>query len=302
MGDDCAVLAWIPDEPERRNLGPIPRGVRLSAGDDELDRVEFLVADTWAGQELAERLRAMSSLRVVQTLSAGVDWVPPLADGVTLCDGRGVHDIGTAEWVMSAILASVRRLPESVASQLEARWERPAQGELHGSRVLIVGAGSIGAAVEERLLPFGVEVERVARHARERVHPIEGLPELLPEADVVVVLLPLTSETRGLVDAAFLERMKEDALFVNASRGPVADTDALLHALRKGRLRAALDVTDPEPLPDGHPLWSAPNALITAHVGGDTPGFRARAYRLVGDQLRRYAAREPLINVVEGEY
>jgi phosphoglycerate dehydrogenase-like enzyme len=134
------------------------------------------------------------------------------------------------------------------------------------------------------------------------VHAIEGLPELLLEADVVVLILPLTNETRGLVDAQLLERMKDGALLVNAARGPVVDTGALVAALSEGRIRAALDVTDPEPLPEGHPLWSTPNTLITPHVGGDTPGFRGRAYKLVGDQLRRYAAGEPLINVVEGEY
>lgn len=295
------VLAWIADEPERRNLGPIPVGVEITSGDDGLEEVEFVVADGLL-DDVAARLERTPSVKVVQTLSAGVDWVPPLPAGVTLCDARGVHDIGVAEWVMAAILASVRRLPESAAAQVKGRWERPAQGELHGSRVLIVGYGSIGAAIEQRLLPFGVDVERVARSARDGVHPVEGLPELLPEADVVVLIVPLTTETRGLVDAGFLEHMKEGALLVNAARGPVVDTDALVRALTEGRVRAALDVTDPEPLPEGHPLWSTPNTLITAHVGGDTPGFRELGYRLVGDQLRRYAAGEPLINVVEGEY
>jgi phosphoglycerate dehydrogenase-like enzyme len=295
------VLAWIPDEPERRNLGPIPVGVEITSGDDGLEEVEFVVADGLL-DDVAARLERTPSVKVVQTLSAGVDWVPPLPAGVTLCDARGVHDIGVAEWVMAAILASVRRLPESAAAQVKGRWERPAQGELHGSRVLIVGYGSIGAAIEQRLLPFGVDVERVARSARDGVHPVKGLPELLPEADVVVLIVPLTTETRGLVDAGFLEHMKEGALLVNAARGPVVDTDALVRALTEGRVRAALDVTDPEPLPEGHPLWSTPNTLITAHVGGDTPGFRELGYRLVGDQLRRYAAGEPLINVVEGEY
>lgn len=295
------VLAWIPDEPERRNLGPIPVGVEITAGDNGLEEVEFVVADGLL-DDVAARLERTPSVKVVQTLSAGVDWVPPLPAGVTLCDARGVHDIGVAEWVMAAILASVRRLPESAAAQVRGRWERPAQGELHGSRVLIVGYGSIGAAIEQRLLPFGVDVERVARSARDGVHPVEGLPELLPEADVVVLIVPLTTETRGLVDAGFLEHMKEGALLVNAARGPVVDTDALVRALTEGRVRAALDVTDPEPLPERHPLWSTPNTLITAHVGGDTPGFRELGYRLVGDQLRRYAAGEPLINVVAGEY
>ena len=296
------MLTWVPDEKERRFLGPLPERVRLTAGDGELDRVEFLVADAWLAEQTADALPRMTSLRVVQTLSAGVDWVPPLPPSVTLCDARGVHDIATAEWVMAVILATVRRLPESVIAQRSGHWERPDQQELHGKRVLIVGYGSIGAAVEERLRPFGVEVERVARTARDGVHGIERVGELLPGADVVVVLLPLTSETRGLVDAGFLGRMKEGALLVNGARGPIVDTGALVEALGGGRVRAALDVTDPEPLPDGHPLWSAPNLLITGHVGGDTPGFRPRAYRLVGDQLRRYAAGEPLINVVEDEY
>ena len=296
------MLAWIPDDPDLRYLGPIPDGLRISSDPAELEEAQFFVADGWADPESVAALPRMKSLEVVQTLSAGVDWVPKLPPSVTLCDGRGVHDVAVAEWVLAVVLASARRLFEAAASQLAGRWERPPQAELHGSRVLILGYGSIGAAVEERLLPFGADVDRVARTARDGVHPLAAIGELLPTADVVVVLLPLTSETRGLVGPGFLGRMKEGALLVNAARGPIVDTAALLEALRAGPVRAALDVTDPEPLPDEHPLWSAPGALITPHIGGDTPGFRPRAYKLVGDQLRRYAAGEPLINVVEGGY
>jgi phosphoglycerate dehydrogenase-like enzyme len=296
------MLAWLPDDPDVRFVGPIHGGVRISSDPAELEQAEFFVADAWSAEETIAAMPSMTSLRVVQTLSAGVDWLPPLPDAVTLCDARGVHDIAVAEWVLSAVLAVTRGMPAMVDSQRAGRWERPPQAELHGSRVLIVGYGSIGEAVERRLEPFGVEVDRVARSAREGVHPIGALGELLLEADVVVLLLPLTDETRGMVGAAFLDRMKEGALLVNAARGQIVDTDALLAALRTGQVRAALDVTDPEPLPDGHPLWSAPGALITPHVAGDTSGFKPRAYRLVGDQIRRYAAGEPLINVVEGDY
>lgn len=292
----------MPDDPAVRFVGPIHGGVRISSDPAEVEQAEFFVADAWSAKETIAALPNMSSLRVVQTLSAGVDWLPELPEGVTLCDARGVHDIAVAEWVLSVILAAARGLPEMVDSQRAGQWERPPQAELHGSRVLIVGYGSIGEAVEARLEPFGVEVQRVARGERDGVHPIGGLGELLPTADVVVLLLPLTGETAGMVDARFLGRMKNGALLVNAARGPIVDSDALLDALRSGQVRAALDVTDPEPLPDDHPLWSAPGALITPHVAGDTLGFKPRAYRLVGDQIRRHAAGEPLINVVDGEY
>jgi phosphoglycerate dehydrogenase-like enzyme len=164
--------------------------------------------------------------------------------------------------------------------------------------VLIVGHGSIGQAVERRLDGWEVEITRVARHARDGVHPIGDLPALLPDADVVVILVPSTSETRRLVDAGFLKQMKDGALLVNAARGAIVDTDALLAELTSGRLRAALDVTDPEPLPDGHPLWSAPGLLLTPHVGGAVRGSRRRAYQIVTDQLARLAAGEPLLNVI----
>jgi phosphoglycerate dehydrogenase-like enzyme len=173
---------------------------------------------------------------------------------------------------------------------------------MHGARVLIVGHGSIGRAVEERLRAFGAEVVGVALHAREGVHTAEELPALLPDADVVVVLLPLTSATHGLVDAAFLQRMKPGALLVNAGRGPVADTDALTAAVREGRIRVALDVVEPEPLPEDHELWTLPGALLTPHVAGTSEHFIDRAWQLVGEQLRRYLAGEPLRNVVREGY
>jgi phosphoglycerate dehydrogenase-like enzyme len=213
-----------------------------------------------------------------------------------------VHSSSTAEWAAAVILAATRELPRFVLAQAEGRWESGPTAELAGQRVLIVGAGSIGSALASRLEPFGVEIVRVARTARKGVHPVSVLPRLLPDADIVVLLIPLTPETSGLVDAAFLGRMKDGALLVNASRGPVVRTADLYAELTSGRLRAAVDVTDPEPLPPGHPLWSAPGLLLTPHVGGAVPGLLRRAYQLVGEQLRRYAAGQPLANVVSNGY
>jgi phosphoglycerate dehydrogenase-like enzyme len=279
-----AVDVWAGDEP--------PPG-----GDD----VEFVVPHFSVRRP--DVFRTLPGLRVVQAVTAGVDWIPPhLPAGVTLCDARGVHDTSTAEWAVAAMLAALRGFPRFVRAQQEGRWDYAGTGELAGSTVLIVGYGSIGAAVERRLLPFDVTVLRVARAAREGVAPVEALPELLPAADVVLLVVPLTAATRGLADAAFLSRLRDGALLVNAARGPVVDTDALLAELRTGRITAALDVTDPEPLPEGHPLWSAPGLFLTPHVAGSTSGFPPRIAALVRAQLARYVAGEPLANVVSGEY
>jgi phosphoglycerate dehydrogenase-like enzyme len=253
-----------------------------------------------------EAISRIDGLRVVQTMSAGVDRIVDLVPpGITLCDASGVHDVGVAEWIVMAILASNRRLAQLIEAQQRGSWQHSeaARGDdLDGSRVLVLGYGSIGRAVEERLLPFGVVVDRVARREREGVHPLAELPGLVPSADIVVVLLPLTPETRGFVGSAILTLMKPGSLLVNASRGAVVDTHALVAALADGRIRAALDVTDPEPLPGGHPLWSMPGVLITPHVAGDVSREEDRAWALVADQVGRLARGEPLRNVVADGY
>ncbi|MFJ8733580.1 2-hydroxyacid dehydrogenase [Streptomyces bauhiniae] len=252
-------------------------------------------------------LERMTGLRVIQTLTAGVDDITAdlslVRPGVQLCNARGVHDTSTAELALTLTLASLRGIPGFVRAQDEGRWQGEFRPALADRNVLILGYGAIGSAIEDRLAPFEVErVIRVARSgrttARGVVHPLTELPQLLPDADVVILATPLTDETRGLVDAAFLARMKDGALLVNIARGPVVDTDALLSEVESGRLTAALDVTDPEPLPPGHPLWRAPGVLITPHVGGPSSAFRPRAERLLVDQLTRFVNHEPLRHVV----
>ncbi|MEW1724751.1 2-hydroxyacid dehydrogenase [Streptomyces sp. NPDC093109] len=252
-------------------------------------------------------LAAMTSVRVVQTLSAGVDNVAPalgaLPPGVRLCNAKGVHEASTAELALTLTLASLRGVPGFVRDQDRGEWRSGFHESLADKSVLIVGYGSIGAAIEDRLAPFEcARVARVARSARTtargQVHAFTELPALLPEADVVILSTPLTDSTKGLAGAGFLARMKDGALLVNVARGGVVDTKALLAELESGRLRAALDVTDPEPLPRDHPLWHAPGVLISPHVGGPTSAFLPRARRLLARQLTRFAAGEELLNVV----
>ena len=302
------MKAWIPEPGGVELLGEVPEGVRLEVYDgaefpSDPAGLRFWVPPFLATDRMTGSLAAMPDLEVVQLMSAGADvWVDEIPASVTLCDARGVHDSSTSEWVAAAVLASVRGFREFALAQAGHRWASAPTDELAGKRVLVVGAGSVGTAVGRRLAPFDVELTQVARRAREGVHAAPDLPGLLPDADVVVLLVPLTHATRGMVDAEFLARMHDGALLVNAARGPIVDTGALLAELTSGRLRAALDVTDPEPLPPDHPLWDAPGLLLTPHVGGWVPGLRRRAYGLVGEQLRRYAAGEPLENVVSEGY
>jgi phosphoglycerate dehydrogenase-like enzyme len=240
---------------------------------------------------------------VIQLLTAGADaWTGRVPEGVLLCDARGVHDAPTSEWVLTAILSYLRSFPAFARAQARREWAYRYTDELSGKRVLIVGAGSIGAAVARRLAPFDVSVVRVARTARAGVHGVDELPDLLPHADIVVVIVPLTEATTGLVGAGFLAAMHDGALLVNAARGPVVDTAALTAEVASGRLGVAADVVEPEPLPPDHPLWSMENVLLTPHVAASVFGMPTRAYALVGQQVRRYAAGEPLANVVRDGY
>jgi phosphoglycerate dehydrogenase-like enzyme len=305
------VKVWIAHAKGRELLGELPPGVRVEVCADGLTlpsdptEVRFWVPPF--GSAAFGLLPKLTGLRVVQLLSAGADnWIGRVRPDVQLYDAAGVHDAAVAEWVLGAVIGSLRQFPAFARAQQRREWASAAftpTAELTGSRVLIVGAGSIGQAVERRLAPFDVTVTRVARTARpeQDVHGVAELPALLPRAEVVVLLVPLTEQTRGLVDGPFLAALPDGALLVNAARGPVVDTTALLTEAASGRIGAALDVTDPEPLPAGHPLWGLPNVFITPHVGGAVVGLLPRAYRLVRQQLARFAAGEPLVNrVVDG--
>jgi len=239
-------------------------------------------------------------LRLVQLLSAGAEnFVDRLPDGVLLCNARGAHTPSTAEWAVAVTLAAQRGIPFFVREQDAGRWSFTTHRSLVGARVLVVGAGDIGRAIGRMLAGFDVTLTYVARTAREGVRGMGELPVRLPHADVVILAVPVTPETTGMVDAAFLAAMPDGALLVNAARGVIVDTEALLTELSRGRLRAALDVTDPQPLPAGHPLWSAPGLLLTPHVAGAVPDTNARAAAAVTEQLSRILAGEELQNVVD---
>jgi phosphoglycerate dehydrogenase-like enzyme len=294
---------WLPDSLDK--FSPLPPGIEADAwnGSEDLpdtaDQVEYVVLPLGVKPEIIRKIATLPNLKTIQALSAGVDHILPCIPAhITLCNARGAHTASTAEWTVGAIVASVRNFPRFAVAQRDGHWEPATSDPIGGKHVLIVGYGDIGAAVERRLAGWDVTVERVARRARDGVHAIGELPGLLGQADIVVILLPVTDATRQLVNKDFLAGMKDGALLVNAARGVIVDTDALLEALSSGRIRAALDVTEPEPLPAGHPLWQAPGLLLTPHVGGAINQSRKRAYQLVSEQLARLAAGEPLRNVI----
>ena len=297
--------------------------VRLPNHLDHSVEVDFWIPPTfgWLATPMFPHLRGV---KVIQSLMAGVDWILPwLPKEILLCDGQGLHNIPVAEWIVGAILASLWRFPHYRDCQHDQYWDgqvllkgeggaqaappdskagahsyRILADELHSKKVLIAGYGGIGAEVEKLLRVFDVEVIRVARTAKPGVSAFSELAGLLPEVDVVVLLVPLTDSTRGMMNADMLARMKPGALLVNAARGPVVDTDALLQQLQAKRIHAVLDVTDPEPLPKGHALWSAPNCFITPHIAGSVAGFSSRGYKFAAEQVRRYMAGEPMLNQV----
>jgi phosphoglycerate dehydrogenase-like enzyme len=286
--------------------GPLGSGLRVEvfSGDEpgppDLGDVVFFTVpyDRPFG---AEPLGRMPGVRVVQALTAGYeDLVGRIPASATLSNARGLHDASTAEHALGLILAAQRELPRWARAQDARRWEHTHTRSLAGCRVIVVGYGSIGTALGARLRACEAEIVPVAHSPRpgEGVHGQAGLDGLLPAADAVVLVTPLTTETRGLLDARRLALLPDGALVVNVGRGPVLDTDAMTAEATAGRLRAALDVTDPEPLPPDHPLWGCPGVIITPHVAGGAAAFYPLAAKFVADQVRRFAAGQPLRNVV----
>jgi phosphoglycerate dehydrogenase-like enzyme len=295
------VVAWV----QWPDLEPPPGVTLLSPSDgpltpDLLDRVTFFVPIYMGSRESLALAARMPRLRVLQLTTAGyegaLEFVRP---GVTLCNARGVHDASTAELAVGLAVAGRRGFAGFAQNQQSGSWRHETRPSLTDARIAVVGYGSIGKTLHRMLTGFEVTVVPFSRSGRDGAEKVERLPDLIGEFDVVILVLPLTAESTGMFDSDLLGRMKDGALLVNVARGGIVDTDALVAELTTGRVHAALDVTDPEPLPADHPLWHAPNVLITPHVGGDTSAFEPRARRLVQEQLRRYSRGEPLENVIE---
>lgn len=269
---------------------------------DAARQAEVLIPGFLAGTSVLDLIGSLPNLKLVQLMTAGAEvWVGKVPDGVTLTTSSGAHGGSTAEWAVGALLAVLHEFPGFVADQQAGHWNRHRTDELAGKRVLVIGAGDLGHNAQRRLTAFDATVTLAGRTARDGVVGIDQVPQLLPDQDVVILMIPLTDASKGLVDKDFLARMPDNAVLVNAARGQIVDTDALLAELNAKRLRAAIDVTDPEPLPDGHPLWSAPNLFITPHIAGAVPGAAARVLDVVLDNLARFADGRELRNVVTAE-
>ncbi|TFB72087.1 hydroxyacid dehydrogenase [Cryobacterium glaciale] len=301
-----SLLVSLPDSVLREAVGELPQGVEVVewALDGPAPRPRFdIVVTPYMGK--TDRLAHLAGVdaRLVQCQSIGYDGVDRvLPAGHVFANAASVHETSTAELTLALILASQRGIPDFVRAADAGEWAPAHHPSLADRTVLLLGYGGVGQAIESRLLAFETTLIRVARTARsdERgdIYGFESLPELLPQADIVVVGVPLTAETTNLIDDAFLTQMRDGSLLVNIARGAVADTDALLAHATRGRIRLALDVTDPEPLPAGHPLFALPNVLISPHVGGASSAMLPRMARLVREQVERMLRDEPPLNVV----
>ena len=292
--EEMTLLVALPDEDMLVRLSPlVPHGVDLvvwRAGDEPLDRMIDLLVMPYAVRY--DSLALMGGLVLhAQGQSLGYDGADKfLPVGMTLSNSIGVHEGPTAEMAMTLILASQRGWPTVGRNQVAEKWERAWYPGLIGSRVLLLGVGGIGSEFLKRIAPFDVKLTKVARTARDAIHATSELPQLLPDADIVVIAIPFSEENRGLVDGAFLDLLPPGALVVNVSRGRIVDTDALVKRVRSGAVRSALDVVDPEPLPEGHPLWSLPGSLISPHHGGQVASMSTRVDPLVLHQIERLLA------------
>jgi phosphoglycerate dehydrogenase-like enzyme len=289
----------VADEVARR----LPQAAiaRYEDGGHDLDDVDFYCLPYMGDGPSVEMIANMPGLRVLQSLTSGVDNIlGAVPEQVTLCNGSGLHhEESTAELAVSLILASLRLLPVFTLEQARHRWRHVRTDSLDGKNVLLVGYGGMGKAIEQRLRPFGARITRSSRTARDGVAPLPELPRLAAAADILVVCIALAPDTCGLIGDEVLTALPDGALVVNVARGPIVDPAALVRHLTAGRLRAALDVTDVEPLPADRPEWALPNVLITPHIGGDTFAFARRAPGFVADQAERHLAGQPLANVVK---
>jgi phosphoglycerate dehydrogenase-like enzyme len=288
--DGIRTLVFDATDPD----APLPPGAETA---------EVLVPGFLQQSDPARFLDRMPALRLIQLLTAGAEnWVGRVPGHVLLSTGRGAHGASTAEWALGALIAVYRELIPFERSRQAREWDQHVTDTLQDKRVLVLGAGDLGRRMRSRLEASDATTTLVATTAREGVHGMDELPALLGEHDAVVLMVPLTDATTGLVDAEFLARMPDGAVLVNAARGKVVRTDALVAELTSGRLLAALDVTDPEPLPPDHPLWTAPGLLLTPHVAGSVRDFARRAYAVVAAEVARYAAGETPENLVHGAY
>ena len=296
----CSHVVWtewqdlrIPDGFKRLS----PESTPLNTGD--LSGITFFAPSYMGGRDAFMPILRMPNLRIIQLPNAGYDdALEFMSPGITLCNARGVHDASTAELAIGLAIASLRGFPDFLHNQFQGKWAHQRRKSLTDSRIGIVGFGSIGQMIARNLKGFEVETIGFTRSGSNGSKKLSELNDELPNLDVVILALPLNSESRGLFDARRLALMKDGALIVNVARGSIIDTSALVTELNSGRILAALDVTDPEPLPHGHPLWSAKGLLISPHVGEDSPAFVPRFRQLVEEQLQRLNAGEVLRNVI----
>ena len=265
----------------------------------DLSEITFYVPTYMGGRPALELTKKMPNLKVLQVPNAGYDdALEFLRPGITLCNGRGIHDDSTAELAVGLTIASLRGFATFVRDQDKGEWVNKNYDSINDRKIGIVGFGSIGTTIARMLSGFSVEIVAFTQSGRDNTIAITDLDKHLPSLDVVILILPLTKESKHLFDARRLALMKDGALLVNVARGPIVDTDALVKELNSGRITAGLDVTDPEPLPKGHPLWSAKGVLISPHVGGNSSAFEKRARRLIESQLDLLAQGKPLNNVI----
>jgi len=316
LGYGWALVSTQPAEARLKVLVPSDLALEILGSSPQLDVIRYQAGEPWRSAHLdatvvvvdnenaaatGARFTDLPALRLVQNLSAGYEeWLEHLPHGVAMSNGRGAHGGSTAEWVVAVLLTIYRDLPLFSDYQSKGVWAPRDTETLIGKRVAVLGAGDLAVNLEARLKPFDTDVTLVGRRARHGVLALDDLDEILPGTDIVVSMLPGGDATRHIINAEFLAKLRDGAVVVNAGRGGAVDADALLAELNSGRLRAALDVTDPEPLPPGHPLWTAPGLVLTPHVAGSTAGAKRRALMVALEQITTYASGGTPPNLVAG--